>query len=116
MYHILIQVLPISLNSLLKVLIQIVKQKLLGGLIMGMTLFVRDEGEEYLIQTDELAYWSYRKEIIHTADLDNDGVNEAIVEASDGGGHGKIKYFIISKRGENFYSVYESNNFDGMLP
>ena len=56
---------------------------------------------------------AYRKEIIHTTDLDNDGVNEAIVEASDGGGHGKIKYFIISKRGENFYSVYESNNFMG---
>jgi hypothetical protein len=54
-----------------------------------------------------------RKEIIHTADLDNDGVNEAIVAASDGGGHGIIKYFIISKRGENFYSVYESNDFEG---
>ena len=79
----------------------------------GNDLFVRDKGQEYLIQTDELSYWSYRKEIIHTADLDNDGVNEAIVEASDGGGHGKIKYFIISKRGENFYSVYESNNFIG---
>jgi len=79
----------------------------------GNDLFVRDKGQEYLIQTDELSYWSYRKEIIHTADLDNDGVNEAIVEASDGGGHGKIKYFIISKRGENFYSVYESNNFMG---
>jgi len=79
----------------------------------GNDLFVRDVGEEYLIQNDELSYWSYRKEIIHTADLDNDGVNEAIVEASDGGGHGKIKYFIISKRGENFYSVYESNNFMG---
>ena len=79
----------------------------------GDDLFVRDEGQEYLIQTDELAYWSYSKEIIHTADLDNDGVNEAIVAASDGGGHGKIKYFIISKRGENFYSVYESNNFMG---
>ena len=82
----------------------------------GDDLFVRDEGKEYLIQTDELAYWNYDKEIIHTADLDNDGVNEAIVAASDGGGHGKIKYFIISKRGENFYSVYESNDFDGMLP
>ena len=79
----------------------------------GDDLFVRDEGKEYLIQTDELAYWSYHKEIIHTADLDNDGVNEAIVEASDGGGHGIIKYFIISKRGENFYSVYESNDFEG---
>ena len=79
----------------------------------GDDLFVRDEGTEYLIQTDELAYWNYRKEIIHTADLDNDGVNEAIVEASDGGGHGIIKYFIISKRGENFYSVYESNDFQG---
>ena len=79
----------------------------------GNDLFVRDKGQEYLIQTDELSYWSYRKEIIHTADLDNDGVNEAIVAASDGGGHGKIKYFIISKRGENFYSVYESNNFMG---
>ena len=79
----------------------------------GNDLFVRDKGQEYLIQTDELSYWSYRKEIIHTTDLDNDGVNEAIVEASDGGGHGKIKYFIISKRGENFYSVYESNNFMG---
>jgi hypothetical protein len=79
----------------------------------GDDLFVRDEGKEYLIQTDELAYWNYNKEIIHTADLDNDGVNEAIVAASDGGGHGKIKYFIISKRGENFYSVYESNNFMG---
>ena len=54
----------------------------------GDDLFVRDEGKEYLIQTDELAYWSYRKEIIYTADLDNDGVNEAIVAASDGGGHG----------------------------
>jgi len=79
----------------------------------GDDLFVRDEGKEYLIQTDELAYWSYRKEIIYTVDLDNDGVNEAIVEASDGGGHGIIKYFIISKRGENFYSVYESNDFEG---
>ena len=79
----------------------------------GDDLFVRDEGKEYLIQTDELAYWNYRKKIIHTTDLDNDGVNEAIVEASDGGGHGKIKYFIISKRGENFYSVYESNDFMG---
>ena len=79
----------------------------------GNDLFVRDKGQEYLIQTDELSYWSYRKEIIHTADLDNDGINEAIVAASDGGGHGKIKYFIISKRGENFYSVYESNNFMG---
>ena len=79
----------------------------------GDDLFVRDEGKAYLIQTDELAYWNYDKEIIHTADLDNDGVNEAIVAASDGGGHGKIKYFIISKRGENFYSVYESNDFMG---
>ena len=79
----------------------------------GNDLFVRDKGQEYLIQTDELSYWSYRKEIIHTADLDNDGINEAIVEASDGGGHGIIKYFIISKRGENFYSVYESNDFEG---
>ena len=79
----------------------------------GDDLFVRDEGKAYLIQTDELAYWNYHKEIIHTADLDNDGVNEAIVAASDGGGHGKIKYFIISKRGENFYSVYESNDFMG---
>ena len=79
----------------------------------GDDLFVRDEGKEYLIQTDELAYWNYHKEIIHTVDLDNDGVNEAIVEASDGGGHGIIKYFIISKRGENFYSVYESNDFEG---
>jgi len=79
----------------------------------GDDLFVRDEGKAYLIQTDELAYWNYQKEIIHTADLDNDGVNEAIVAASDGGGHGKIKYFIISKRGENFYSVYESNDFMG---
>ena len=79
----------------------------------GDDLFVRDEGQEYLIQTDELAYWNYDKEIIHTADLDNDGVNEAIVAASDGGGHGIIKYFIISKRGENFYSVYESNDFEG---
>ena len=79
----------------------------------GDDLFVRDERKEYLIQTDELAYWNYNKEIIHTADLDNDGVNEAIVAASDGGGHGKIKYFIISKRGENFYSVYESNDFMG---
>ena len=69
----------------------------------GNDLFVRDKGEEYLIQTDELSYWSYRKEIIHTTDLDNDGVKEAIVAASDGGGHGIIKYFIISKRGENFY-------------
>ncbi|MDB4179432.1 hypothetical protein N9749_03620 [Amylibacter sp.] len=79
----------------------------------GDDLFVRDKGQEYLIQNDDLAYWNYRKEIIHTADLDNDGVNEAIVEASDGGGHGIIKYFIISKRGENFYSVYESNDFQG---
>ena len=79
----------------------------------GDDLFVRDKGQEYLIQTDELSYWSYRKEIIHTADLDNDGVNEAIVAASDGGGHGIIKYFIISKIGENFYSVYESNDFEG---
>ena len=39
----------------------------------GDDLFVRDEGKEYLIQTDELAYWNYDKEIIHTADLDNDG-------------------------------------------
>jgi len=79
----------------------------------GDDLFVRDEGKEYLIQTDELAYWNYDKEIIYTADLDNDGVKEAIVAASDGGGHGIIKYFIISKRGENFYSVYESNDFEG---
>ena len=43
----------------------------------GDDLFVRDEGKKYLIQTDELAYWNYQKEIIHTADLDNDGVNEA---------------------------------------
>ena len=78
----------------------------------GDDLFVRDEGQEYLIQTDELEYW-YRKKIIHTADLDNDGLTEVIVEANDGGGHGKIKYFIISKRGENFYSVYESNDFMG---
>ena len=78
----------------------------------GDDLFVRDEGEEYLIQTDELEYW-YRKKIIHTADLDSDGLTEVIVEASDGGGHGKIKYFIISKRGENFYSVNESNDFMG---
>ena len=78
----------------------------------GDDLFVRDEGKEYLIQTDELEYW-YRKKIIHTADLDNDGLTEVIVEANDGGGHGKIKYFIISKRGENFYSVYESNDFMG---
>ena len=78
----------------------------------GDDLFVRDEGKEYLIQTDELEYW-YRKKIIHTADLDNDGLTEVIVEASDGGGHGKIKYFIISKRGENFYSVNESNDFMG---
>ena len=33
----------------------------------GNDLFVRDKGQEYLIQTDELAYWSYRKEIIHTS-------------------------------------------------
>jgi hypothetical protein len=78
----------------------------------GDDLFVRDEGKEYLIQTDELEYW-YRKKIIHTADLDNDGLTEVIVEANDGGGHGKIKYFIISKRGENFYSVNESNDFMG---
>jgi hypothetical protein len=78
----------------------------------GDDLFVRDEGQEYLIQTDELEYW-YRKKIIHTADLDNDGLTEVIVEANDGGGHGKIKYFIISKRGENFYSVNESNDFMG---
>jgi hypothetical protein len=78
----------------------------------GDDLFVRDEGKEYLIQTDELEYW-YRKKIIHTADLDNDGLTEVIVEANDGGGHGKIKYFIISKRGENFYSVNESNGFMG---
>ena len=38
----------------------------------GDDLFVRDEGKAYLIQTDELAYWNYQKEIIHTADLDND--------------------------------------------
>ena len=68
----------------------------------GDDLFVKDEGKEYLIQTDELAYWNYHKEIIHTADLDNDWVNEAIVAASDGGGHGIIKYLIISKRGKNF--------------
>ena len=78
----------------------------------GDDIFVRDEGKEYLIQTDELEYW-YRKKIIHTADLDSDGLTEVIVEASDGGGHGKIKYFIISKRGENFYSVNESNDFMG---
>ena len=78
----------------------------------GDDLFVRDEGQEYLIQTDELEYW-YRKKIIHTADLDNDGLTEVIVEVNDGGGHGKIKYFIISKRGENFYSVNESNDFMG---
>ncbi|MDA7759999.1 hypothetical protein N8935_07110 [Amylibacter sp.] len=79
----------------------------------GDDLFVRDEEKAYLIQTDELAYWNYHKEIIHTADLDNDGVKEAIVAASDGGGHGIIKYFIISKRGKNFYGVYESNDFMG---
>ena len=78
----------------------------------GDDLFVRDEGQEYLIQTDELEYW-YRKKIIHTADLDSDGLTEVLVEANDGGGHGKIKYFIISKRGENFYSVNESNDFMG---
>ena len=78
----------------------------------GDDLFVGDEGQEYLIQTYELEYW-YRKKIIHTADLDNDGLTEVIVEANDGGGHGKIKYFIISKRGENFYSVNESNDFMG---
>ena len=33
----------------------------------GNDLFVRDKGQEYLIQTDELSYWSYRKEIIHTS-------------------------------------------------
>ena len=27
----------------------------------GDDLFVRDEGKEYLIQTDELAYWNYRQ-------------------------------------------------------
>ena len=41
----------------------------------GDDLFVRDEGKEYLIQTDELEYW-YRKKIIHTADLDNDRLTE----------------------------------------
>lgn len=80
----------------------------------GDDLFIRDEGKAYLIQTDELEYW-YRKKIIHTADLDSDGLTEVIVEASDGGGHGKIKYFIISKRGENFYSVNESNDFMGEI-
>ena len=64
----------------------------------GNDLFVRDKGEEYLIQTDELSYWSYRKEIIHTTDLDNDGVKEAIVAASDGGGHGNNKIFHYFKK------------------
>ena len=68
----------------------------------GNDLFVRDEGQEYLIQNEDLSYWSYYKNIIHNVDLDNDGINEAIVEASDGGGHGIIKYFIISKREKNF--------------
>ena len=64
----------------------------------GDDLFVRDEGKEYLIQTDELAYWNYDKEIIHTADLDNDGVNEAIVAASDGGGAWDNKIFHYFKK------------------
>ncbi|MDC1412222.1 hypothetical protein N8370_05775 [Amylibacter sp.] len=79
----------------------------------GNDLFVKDEGREYLIQNEDLSYWSYYKKIIHNVDLDNDGINEAIVEASDGGGHGIIKYFIISKRGENFYSVYSNSDFEG---
>ncbi len=79
----------------------------------GNDLFVRDEGQEYLIQNEDLSYWSYYKNIIHNVDLDNDGINEAIVEASDGGGHGIIKYFIISKRDEKFYSVYSNKDFEG---
>ena len=80
---------------------------------IGNDLFVQDGGEQYLVQTDGLLDWPI-KEVIAVDDLDGDGWNDAIIASHSGGASCcGTKYWLVSKREDQFFTVHTHEDFYG---
>jgi hypothetical protein len=75
-------------------------------------LFVLDEGAEYLIHYEELEDFPF-KEIFAVRDLDGDGYDEAVIKGHRGGNCCGDTYFVISKRGDQFFTLQTHDALSG---
>ena len=72
----------------------------------GHLLYATVDGVEYLIAPNDDRWNSYYLEIVMEDDLDGDGFVEALISTRHSGNCCGPNYFVVSHRGESFFSVH----------
>ena len=75
-----------------------------------MLLYATVDGKEYLIAPEDKNWNFFYIEIVMTEDLDGDGLQEAVVSTSHSGNCCGPNYFVVSHRGNGFFSVHTHGN------
>ena len=75
-----------------------------------MLLYGIVDGQEYLIAPEDKNWNSFYIEIVLEDDLDGDGLPEAVVSTSHSGNCCGPNYFVVSHRGNGFFSVHTHEN------
>ena len=76
-------------------------------------LFANVDGTDYLIAPQHKNWMGISLEVIYKGDLDGDGQNEAVVSSHQGGNCCAPYYFVISHRGNGFFSTHTHEQMYG---
>ena len=76
-------------------------------------LYASLNGIDYLIAPKHENWMGISLEIIYQGDLDGDGLNEAVVSSHQGGNCCAPYYFVVSHRGDGFFSVHHHDSMYG---
>ena len=76
-------------------------------------LFANVDGTDYLIAPQDKNWMGISLEVIYQGDLDGDGRNEAVVSSHQGGNCCAPYYFVVSHRGNGFFSTHTHDQMYG---
>jgi hypothetical protein len=76
-------------------------------------LYAVVDGIEYLIAPTHEKWMGISLEIVHEGDLDGDGLADAVISSHQGGNCCAPYYFVVSHRGDGFFSLHHHESMYG---
>ena len=76
-------------------------------------LYAVIDGVDYLIAPTHEKWMGISLDVVHEGDLDGDGLTDAVISSHQGGNCCAPYYFVVSHRGDGFFSVHHHESMYG---
>ena len=76
-------------------------------------LYAVVDGVDYLIAPTHKRWMGITLDVVHEGDLDGDGLTDAVISSHQGGNCCAPYYFVVSHRGDGFFSVHHHESMYG---